>query len=256
MAIAFVAAGTSASASTSPVTPDYPAGLAAGHYIICEAGIKYSTCGITTPSGFTLLGTKTGGLGTDGVAEEGTVKLAVFGRVADGSESGTFNVAQSGGTLSVLWARTACFSNATGLWNVGTAATAEDASAGTGVSFTYDTDPGFVANDWAITCWLVNSSAYAVSTHALTASGLSSITSLSRINTSVLTGARLRGGLATHAIGAGTSAGVATYTHTASGSNAVAPTGASILIRLREASGGGSSIAAISSHLALHSITR
>jgi len=256
MAIGFVAAGTSAGGNTSPITLDYPAGLSAGHYIICEAAIKYSACGITTPSGFSLLGLTTGGLGTDGVSEEGTLKLAVFGRVADGSESGTFNVAQSGGTLSVLWARTAAFSNATGLWNVGTAAVAADASAGTSVSFTYDIDPGFVANDWAVTCWSVNSSAYTVSSHALSASGLSSITSQSRINTTQLSGARLRSGLATHAIGAGTSAGVATYTHTASGSNAVAPTGASVLIRLREVASGGSSIAAISSHLGLHSITR
>lgn len=239
MAISFIAAGTSTAASASPITPDYPAGTAAGDYIICTAAIKYATCAISTPTGFTYLADAQGGLGTDGVSEEGGVRVYAFGRLADGSESGTFNVSRSGGTLSVLWARTATFRNATGLWDVVAGTQAADNSAGTSVSFTYDVDPGFVANDWGVTCWAVNSSAYTVSTHALSASGLSSITSLSRLNTAVLTGARLRGGLATHAIGSGTSAGVATYTHTASSSNSVAPTGGSVLIRLREQSAGG-----------------
>ena len=242
MAISFVASGTSVSGSLSTVTPDYPTGTASGDYLICTAAIKYANCAISTPSGFTYLGDATGGLGTDGVSEEGGVRVYSFGRVADGSESGTFNVSQSGGTGSVLWARTALFRNATGLWDVVGGTQAADNSAGTGVSFTYDVDPGFVADDWGITCWAVNSSAYTVSTHALSASGLSSITSASRINTAVTSGARLRGGLATHAIGSGTSAGVATYTHTASGSNAVAPTGGSVLVRLREDSAGGTVI--------------
>lgn len=234
MAISFVASGTTAGGNFSPQTPDWPTGLAAGDYVICVAAIKTGAYSIITPTGFTSLGSQSGGLGTDGVSDEGTIKLYAFGKVADGSESGTFNVSASGGLVNVMWARTAAFRNATGVWSVASGAVATDASAGTGVSFTYDTDPGFVANDWGITCWAVNSSAYTVSTHALTASGLSSITSTSRINTTTLSGARMRGGLATHAIGSGTSSGVATYTHTASGSNAVAPTGASVLIRLRE----------------------
>ena len=239
MAISFIGAGTSASASTSPITPDYHASTAAGDYIVCVAAIKYATCAVSTPSGFTYLADAQGGQGTDGTVEEGGVRVYAFGRLADGSESGTFNVARSGGTLSVLWARTATFRNATGLWDVVGGTQAADNAAGTSVSFTYDVDPGFVAGDWGLTGWAVNSSAYTVSTHALSASGLSSVTSLSRINTSVLTGARLRGGLATHEIVTGTSSGVATYTHTASGSNAVAPTGGSVLIRLREDSAGG-----------------
>lgn len=236
MAISFVASGTTAGGNASPVTPDWPTGFAAGDYIICVAAIKYGSYSIITPSGFTLLGSQSGGLGTDGVSEEGTLKLYAFGHLADGTESGTISVAAAGGLVNVMWARTAAFRNSTGIWSVASGAAAVDAAAGTGVSFTYDTDPGFLAGDWALTCWSVNSSAYTVSSHALTASGLSSITSQSRINTAQLSGARLRSGLATHDIGAGTSGGVATYTHTASGSNAVAPTGASVLIRLRELS--------------------
>lgn len=242
MAISFIAAGTSTAAATDTVTPDYPTGTASGDYIICVAAIKYATCAISTPSGFTYLADAQGGQGTDGTVEQGAVRVYAFGRLADGSESGTFNVSRSGGTMSVIWARTATFRNATGVWSVVGGTQAADNAAGTSVSFTYDVDPGFVANDWGITCWAVNSSAYTVSTHALSASGISAITSASRINTSVLTGARMRGGLATHDIGSGTSSGVATYTHTASGSNAVAPTGGSVLIRLREVTSGASKV--------------
>lgn len=243
MAISFVAAGTNASATTSPVTPDWPAGIAAGDYVICVAACKYATASINTPSGFTALGNTSGGAGSDGTSEQGQVRVYAFGKVADGSESGTFNVSWAvDGTLSVLWARTALFRNATGLWLAAGNALGADNSPGTSVSFTYDTDPGITADDWAVTCWAVNSQAYTVSSHALSASGLSGITSASRINTAVASGARLRGGLATHAIGSGTASGVATYTHTQSSSNATAPAGASVLVRLRENSAGGTVI--------------
>lgn len=244
MAISFVAAGTASGGNASPVTPDWPAGLAAGDYVVCVAAIKYGSYGIDEPTsdGFTTLASHSGGLGPDGTSDAGTIKVYAFGKVATGSESGTISVAATGGWVNVLWARTAAFRNATGSWSVASGPIATDASAGTSVSFTYDTDPGIAADDWAITCWAVNSSAYTVSTHALSASGLSSIASLSRINSTQLSGARLRAGLATHAIGSGSSSGVATYTHTASGSNAVAPTGASVLIRLREASTSGSAL--------------
>jgi len=242
MAISFLASGTSTGASTSPIAPDYPAGTAAGDYIICTAAIKYSTCGISTPSGFEYLADGQGGLGSDGSDMQGTVRVYAFGRVADGSESGTFNVARSGGTLSVMWARTATFRNATGLWDVVGGTTAADNSAGTSVSFTYDIDPGFVADDWGVTCWAVNTSAYTVSTHAMSAAGLSGITSASPLSDAVVIGTKLRAGLTRHAIGSGTSSGVATYTHTASGNNSVAPTGGSVLIRLREIPASGTAL--------------
>ena len=237
MAIAFGAAGTAASTATRTTSPTYPT-VASGDYMLIAIAQKYGRTP-ATPSGWTALGSATGGAGTDGVGDEGNVTITVYGKESDGTESGTQNVLDSGGTANCSGGRIFTFTKAGGTtWSVVGGAVASDNTAGTDLVWTYDTDPGVTANDYLVTVWAINSDAY-THTHALTCSGLSSITTQSRGNSAVTVGMNLRYGLVSHAIGAGTSSGVATYTNTSSGSATNAPAGGSVLIRLREVSAGG-----------------
>ena len=238
----FVASGTATSNSTASITPDWPAGLAAGDYVILEVVHKYEDRTVSNPSGFTLLGSHTGGAGTAGV-DTGNLKILVYGKEADGTESGTFTVSTTGGTASCLFGRTYALRKAGGTtWSVGTAAIGADNSPGTLCSFTFDTDPGIVADDLCCVAWAVNSDAYTHGTHTFAATGLTVGTVSSRGNAAVTAGNNLRAGLVTAPITAGPATDVATYTNTASSSGASAPAGAAILLRLREIPASGTAL--------------
>lgn len=232
MAVGFGSGGTPSASTYRNVTPGYPT-VSAGDYMFLHVSVKYSDPTVSVPSGWTLLGDATGGAGTDGTVDEGNVRTYLYGKVATGSESGTLTVTTSGGTASCLGGRIISLTKAAGeTWDVSSGVTASDNTAGTSIDFAYGSDPGITANDWLVTVWAINSTAY-THTHALTCSGLSSITTQSRGNTAVTGGANLRYGFVTHAIGAGTATGNATYTNTASGSATNAPAGASIMVRVR-----------------------
>lgn len=256
MAIGFGAAGTADANSGRSLTPSYPA-VSAGDYLLLEVAQKYADRTVNTPSGWTALGSASGGAGTDGTIDEGNVKIWLYGKEATGSESGTLSVTDTGGTASCFAARIFSMTKGVGeSWSVSAAATASDNTAGTSLVWTYDSDPGVTANDWLVTVWAINSDPY-THTHSLSCAGLSSITTASRGNVAVTAGANLRYGFVTHAIGAGTSSGVATYTNTASGSATNAPAGASVLVRLRvSGGGGGGTIAPISSGYHLRGVNR
>ena len=241
MAIAFGLSGTSAVTGTNTVTPSYPA-VSAAEYLLCEVAHKYADRTVATPSGWTAFGSAAGAAGTDGVADEGGVKIWLFGKEATGSESGTLSVTASGGTANWMGARIYSFTkDASATWDVVGSAVASDNTAGTSLVWTYDTDPGLTVGDMAVSVWAINSDAY-THTHAMTCGGVSAITSASRGNVTVTTGANGRYGLVTHTIDAGTSTGVATYTNTSSGSATNAPVGGSVLVRLREVFAGGTAI--------------
>lgn len=236
----FVASGTATSNATDQVLPDWPAGLAAGDYVLLSVAQKRADRSVTTPSGFTLLGTATGGAGTEGTADEGTVKHWLYGYEAVGGESGTITVNSTGGTASCMFARTHAFRKTGGTtWDVSAVATGSDNAAGTAFSVTFGTDPGITTDDLVTVSWSINSDAYTVSTHTFTEGSLTVGTVSSRGNAAVTAGASLRSGLVTAPITAGTAGGAATYGHTSSGSATNAPAGCAILVRLREDAGGG-----------------
>ncbi len=254
MAVAYGAAGTADANSARTIAPGYVGSTT--DFLVAIFAQKYADRTVPTPSGWSPLGAVSGGAGTDGTVDEGQVKLWAFGREKDGSEGSTLSVTDSGGTLSCFGGRIYSFTKgASEVWSVVGGAVAVDNTAGTGLVWTYDIDPGITVNDLVVTCWVSNSTAYS-HTHALSASGLSSITTQPRGTVSVTAGTHMRYGIVTHAIGAGTATGVATYTNTASGSATNAPAGASILIRLRAVASGGSSIAAISSGYAVRGVMR
>ena len=238
----FVASGTATSNSGNSITPDWPAGLAAGDYVILEVAQKYTDRTVSTPSGFTFLNSHTGGAGSPGV-DTGDIKILMYGKEADGTESGTFTVSSTGGTASCFFGRTYAFRKAGGTtWSVGTAAIGADNSPGTLCSFTFDADPGIVADDLCCVAWAVNSNEYTHGTHTFAATGLTVGAVSAPGNSSVTAGNNLRAGLVKVPITAGPATDVATYTNTASSSGASAPAGAAILLRLREIPASGTAL--------------
>ena len=238
----FVASGTATSNSTNSITPDWPAGLAAGDYVILEVAQKYTDRTVSTPSGFTFLNSHTGGAGSPGV-DTGDIKILMYGKEADGTESGTFTVSSTGGTASCFFGRTYAMRKTGGTtWGVSTAVIGADNSAGTLCSFTFDADPGIDTDDLCCVAWAVNSDAYSHGTHTFAATGLTVGTVSSRGNAAVTAGNNLRAGLVTAPITAGPATDVATYTNTASSSGASAPAGAAILLRLREIPASGTAL--------------
>ena len=74
MAIGFGAAGTADANAVRSLTPSYPA-VSAGDYLLLEVAQKYADRTVNTPSGWTALGSASGGAGTDGTVDEGNVKI-------------------------------------------------------------------------------------------------------------------------------------------------------------------------------------
>ncbi len=239
MAIAWANNGTAGlGTSGNTILRAYPTSLASGDLILLHVFCKYATRTINTPSGFTALGTTSGGAGTDGTADEGNVKIAVFYKISDGTESGTLSVTFTGGTGNMSCARMARFTRSAGTgWLVsGSAVDTLDAGGTTAVSFTYDTDPGFSANDLAIACSAFNTDTYSFSSHALSASGatFAAHATPEAMDTGHNEGSDGRQHMALFDCTAGPSSGVATFSTTASGSATNSPAGASVLVRLRE----------------------
>lgn len=144
--------GALAYSITNPAVP-YPSSLAANNLIVLLVGQKPATAnggGITTPAGFTLVGSlasgDTGGYGATLAADTGNVNLYVYTKVATGSESGNLTVTTADN--SVAFGQMYRLSNASGNWNVA-AVFGSDITAGN-VSITGGSDPGVTAEDYIL----------------------------------------------------------------------------------------------------------
>jgi hypothetical protein len=126
MAVTYQSTGTTAYSTGNPA-PGYPASIASGDLLVLVVGTKPSTTPATTPSGWTLLGAFAGTTGTQGI-DTGPMRVGVFYKIADGTESGTQSVTVTGNNVSA--ASIYRFSNATGAWDVN-ATFGEDTSGGT-----------------------------------------------------------------------------------------------------------------------------
>lgn len=96
---AFIAAGTAAHANNAPVTPGLPAGLAAGHLLLCFAAIRRTTATPVKPAGYALL------------ADMGNAEL--WGKIAVSGEVAPTISFTGGSANDTTSAQMAAFSNAT-----------------------------------------------------------------------------------------------------------------------------------------------
>lgn len=229
MAISFVAAGASASGTTS-CAPAHPAGLLLGDILLLEICSKYAFP--DTPSGWISPPNSqvSGGSGANGV-DVGTAYQSVFVKVSDGNESGTITVNVTGG--NAVSAKISAYRiNPGTYWDI-RCTTAADTSAGTGVSFTGADDIGISLGDWLQVNACMNTDLYTYSGQAISATGCTfNISAFATVH--VADGDGLERCAARIDCTAGKSTAAPVFTMTASGTATDNPAGACVFTRLRE----------------------
>ena len=238
MALTELGEGTFATGEASTMNVSFTANVG-DLVLICVANKPSSgSAGPSTPSGWSLVAQASGGNGALG-ANSGLVVATVFARVIQSGDAGT--VVLSLPTSAAHCARTSRWSSATLAFGLASAS-GSDASAGTDWSVTTGAlDVG--ARDHVLTISAINGNGQSFSSQLLTQSGLTVGTNTER-NDNGFTGTsrnvRLIKSIHTNITGKSTD--VPTYTMTASGSTADAPTGPTILVRIRETMRGTATI--------------
>lgn len=243
MAVAYVSSGLIASAAAQTVAPAYPASIAAGDGLVLVRTAKPDTAALTTPAGWTLVDSRTGGAGVFG-NDTGPLVVAIYFRQADGLESGTLTCDSTPATVDVQQAIVSRYTKGSGTWDTAGSGGA-DSTASTDWSVTAAGNPGITAGDvvHVALCWPTDS-ARTWSAEALSATG-ATITSLTVpiASTTTSLGADMTTRAHNFSCTTGAATGAPTYTGTVnSGINVAGPTS---LIRLREVTSGVDGVLAV-----------
>lgn len=226
--VTFGAIGTGANGGTS-VAPSYPAGITAGQYLtlhVSSGGASNPTP--STPDGWALLATGTSTDGTYGL-DTGPRRMTVFGKIADGTETGTLTVTITGGDSCrgsiCRWTK-----SGSGSWIVD-AQGADDSTSGTGVSMTFGS-LNWNTGDATVVSVSQRVDSATQSAQSLTATGVTFGTRTNRATTAVTTGNDHRHVIDTFAAASSTSNvnAAATWSYTAS----AAASAGGVIVRLRE----------------------
>lgn len=229
MGISYVASGGTAD-GTDTVTPAYPAGVTAGQLAVLEvvSGHPDETTP-STPSGWTRVGTFSGGGGSFGSAA-GPRRLTWFVReLAGGDEQPTVSI-PSGSAGSVIGGRIFTLTRSAGvgwLWSV---SLGEDTSSGTSFSADSSSQVTFRPGDFCVLGYGVASNAASIGSETVTASGVTFGSFTHQINVAVASGNGARLGVATGSVTSGTAAQTPTVKATLS----AASIGVAGVLRLRE----------------------
>lgn len=224
--------------STSPLSVAHRATVAVGTKAILIVGQKPSSANsgsVTTPTGFTLVGSETaaGGYGATLGADTGNTNIYVYERDCDGTEGGT-NISLAHGTTNVLWTRLLYATNLYGTWASSALASGSDTSAGN-VSVACGSAPGFAVGDLAIWAMCIPTDVTTpsqFSSHAISASGATFASPTEVGEADSTTGNDIGGFIAYAGVTAGSSSSNPTFTATAGGTTTNVR-GPGILIRLR-----------------------
>ncbi|MER7517772.1 hypothetical protein [Streptomyces sp. NPDC126499] len=218
--------------STTTITPAIPAGAVAGELAVLQVVSAHTNDSVpSTPSGWNLAGSSSGGGGTYG-AGTGPRRLTFFTRVLLGGEAAPTTALPAGDANSLLAGRVVTLARTAGTgWRWG-AAFGEDTTSGTGFSAASATSLTWASGDLALLGYALPVAGASLSAEGLTASGITFGTFTERADDSVATGHDARLGTATGSV----TAGSGTTTSTVTATLAVASTGAAGVLRLREAS--------------------
>lgn len=232
--VAYSSAGNEASGTTSLSVP-YPGSIAAGNLLVLIVGNKYPTNGPATPSGWTFVanGRGSGGLGSAG-GDSGSVYNTIFVKEALGTESGNLAVTVSSANTSM--ARMFLYTKAAGTtWDYA-ATNGSDNSAGTTWSVTGAANPGITSGDVLIIGTSLNGNRVTGWTESVSATGATFGTTAERNDSTSSTGDDMGLIVSEHPVTAGTASAAPVFTMTGSSgsANSTSPTGASVMLRIRE----------------------
>lgn len=235
MAIAYVGAGTNGVGTTS-ATPAYDAAspvIAAGDLFILNVASKYPANPPSTPNGWTLVGSGSGGQGASG-ADSGDALLTIFYKVATGAESGTETVSVTSGN-SIISNIARFLRTDAGIygdsWEV-TASFVAESTAGTDWATSF-TGQDLKLGDMVYFVSAQNTNLYTSSNHTIT-SGFTATTS-SKTDAGTAQGDNLRLGAVTYDATSGRNdSGAISFAMTLSGTAGDAPAGVTALVRIRQ----------------------
>lgn len=228
--VSYIGTGATASGNTSILVP-YPTSPLSGDMLILTIGNKLTSSTPSTPSGWTLLSTQTGGNGVDG-AGTGPVRASVYYKISDGTETGNLTVTITSGNSAVGVMR--LYRKTGGTWSItgtsGTDTTANTSWSATGSSWT-------VANGNMVQCFAVsnlNSTVFSAQTLAMTGLTGSPVSLTNTTTDGTTTGNDVRFATGSYSVTQNlTDAPI--HAMTASASTADGPTGVSQFIRLAAA---------------------
>ena len=231
MTISYVGSGTRFT-HTDTVTMDYPAGTAAGNLAILQVVSGHpSESQPSTPSGWTLMGSLSGGGGTFGL-NTGPRRLTFFARVLSGGDAQPTTAIPSGSSGRVIAGEIFPLSPTAGTGWRWAASFGEDTTSGTAFSALGQTALTWKTGDWVALGYTWPNSSVTSSSRAITASGITYAATTGHLNGAVATGngARFVMDESTVTAGSGTQAPTVAATLSA------ASTGVGAALRIREAS--------------------
>lgn len=230
MAISYIGVGALSQGTTS-ITPAFPAGATSGRLGVLQLMSGHPDDSIpSTPSGWTLVDTLSGGGGTFG-SGTGPRRLTWFVRVLTGTETAP-TVTLPTGTGAVLAGRIHVLSRSAGLDWRWAATSGEDTSSGTGFSAAAASTLTWAVGDFTLIGYALPVSTASLTAEAITATGVTFGTVTEQADDQITSGNAGRLAAATASVTAGPGTQIPTVAATA----AAATTGVAGALRLREAS--------------------
>ncbi|CBG73144.1 hypothetical protein SCAB_61231 [Streptomyces scabiei 87.22] len=230
MAISFIGIGA-LSNHADTITPAYPAGATAGRLAVLQVVSAHTDESIpTTPSGWNLAGTFSGGGGVFGAAA-GPRRVTFFTRVLVGSDAAPSTRIPSGSTGSLVCGRILVLDRSAGTGWRWAVTFGEDTSSGTGFSAAASTALTWAAGDFAVLGYGVSVSTASATAEAVAATGITFGTVTERADDAVTDGHDARLITATGAV----SSGSGTQSPTVTATLAAAAVGVAGVLRVREA---------------------
>lgn len=231
MTISYNASGALAT-HTDTVTPALPAGAAAGQLAVCQVVSGHPSDSVpSTPSGWTLAGSSSGGGGSLGL-NAGPRRLTFFVRELLGADAAPTTAIPSGSSGSLIGARVFTLSRTAGTGWRWALTFGEDAVSGTSFSAVCATALTWTAGDVCVLGYAWNTQTASATARGVTATGITYAAATSRLDDTITAGDGARLTMAQSSVTAGTGTQAPSVTATLS----AAATGIGAVLRLREAS--------------------
>ncbi|MGW1000483.1 hypothetical protein [Streptomyces sp. NPDC002520] len=229
MTISFGSTGAQSS-HTDTITPGMVG--TAGHLAILQVVSGHPSDSVpSTPSGWTLIGSASGGGGVFG-ASAGPRRLTFFARVLAGGDASPTTAIPSGSAGSLITGRIVSLTRTAGTGWRWAVSFGDDQVSGTAFSVTGTTALTWATGDFAVLGYGVASNADSYSAEAVTAAGVTFGVITERADNAVASGNGATMAIATGAVSSGT----ATVTPTVTATLGTASIGIAGVVRVREAS--------------------
>jgi hypothetical protein len=236
MSIALASIGATSDGTTS-LSTDYPASISAGNLLLHFVASKFNDSSHSTPGSFTLLDTETAGVGAEFGSDSGTIVASLFSLIASGSESGSVSTTVTNGNSSQGFIARLTRSGGSGFLLASTTARWVTDNTQT-IAVTFDDAIDFAPGDYvAAFVGLNTNSPTGLGSLSFTASGITFGTAAQQRWTSTGTGGDSSVAMVDAIVSSGTGSVVPSFS--ALKATSAQGEGPVILVRLREASGGG-----------------